>query len=96
MLARLREKWSSSGGLVGLMATADVERLEARILMLLADLWHHRTAPSRDLHAHVVDLTQQLRRARDTIAVLYAGNLARRADGTVDVDRVIEAIVGQA
>jgi hypothetical protein len=46
--------------------------------------------------AHVTDLSHQLRRARDTIAVLYAGNLARRADGTVDVDHVIEAIVGRA
>ncbi len=77
------------------MASADIERLEASILMLLADLWH-RTAPSRDLYAHIVELTTQLRRARDTIAVLYAGNLARRADGSVDVDWVIETIVGQA
>jgi hypothetical protein len=96
MLARLRDKWLSAGGFAGLIATADIERLEARILMLLADVWHYRTAPSRDLYAHIVELTNQLRRARDTISVLYAGNLARRADGTVDVDWVIDAILGEA
>jgi len=63
----------------------------------LARDWLHEMEVREGLsRAHVIDLTHQLRRARDTIAVLYAGNLARSADGTVDVDRVIEAIVGRA
>jgi hypothetical protein len=44
----------------------------------------------------IADLSRHLRRARDAIAVLYVGTRSRRPDGTVDVDAVIDSVLGEA
>ncbi len=62
----------------------------------LAEAMATRVRSRDDDTTRLAVLTEQLRLARNTIAVLYAGNLARRADGTVDVDRVIAATLGDA
>lgn len=43
---------------------------------------------------HVAALERALARARDTIAVLYVGAAARRADGSLDIDAVINGVLG--
>jgi hypothetical protein len=56
-----------------------------------------RVSSSVDIAAmEVEELKRHLRRARDTVAILYVGNKARRADGTVDVDEVIDSVLGDA
>jgi outer membrane murein-binding lipoprotein Lpp len=91
------------------MAT-DVEHLESRVLALLADLWDHRSTAIRaaeqenrrratrvlQLATERAEISRHLRRARDAIAVLYVGTKSRRVDGTVDVDAVIDSVLGEA
>jgi hypothetical protein len=42
------------------------------------------------------NLSEQLERARNAIAVLYVGNTARRPDGSADVDAIINTILGES
>ncbi len=87
MLATLKSWWRAS--------EVDVDRLETRVVGLLADLWRRRRH-GRVLEFDLAEATRQLRRARAAVAVLYFGTRARRADGTVDVDSVIDSVLGEA
>ena len=44
---------------------------------------------------HAKELTRQLARAHQAIAVLYVGKAARGPDGKVDIERVIRACLGE-
>lgn len=57
-------------------------------------LLDYRNPPTSPRSDRLLDVEWALARARDAIAILYVGNGARLPDGKVDVDKVINGILG--
>lgn len=74
---------------------SDPELADVRdVLDGIHDVGEHQARAIDAIVEHADAQRQRLVRAYDTIAVLYVGKAARLPDGKVDVDAVINGILG--